>query len=60
MGAWSRWAYPLGQCWLLHGRKVQLSLAESFPTTTLLDQRWPVEFEAIGHRQEKAASPTLV
>lgn len=36
------------------------SLAETFPSTALLGPRWPVEFKATGHRQEEAASPSLV
>lgn len=32
-GAWSRWAHPSGQHWLIHTLRAALSLAESFPTT---------------------------
>lgn len=39
--------------------RAALSPAESFPTTALLGPRWPVEFKAIGCRQEEAASPGL-
>lgn len=60
MGAWSRWAHPSGQPGWLHTFTAALSLAGSFPTAALLGPRWPVEFEAIGHRQEEAASPALV